>query len=84
MCDGTIGYMEVYEDGGHGCYVGRYIGFNNVGSILVAGPRRDIMHGSHLDFQFAVPHGDMMLTGCFGLIEGYFHYIEEKKMRPAK
>jgi len=84
LCDGTIGYMEVYEDGGHGCYVGRSIGFNNVGSILVTGPRRDIMHGSHLDFQFAVPHGDMMLTGCFGLIEGYFHYIEEKKMRPAK
>jgi len=63
---------------GHGSYVGRSI--DNVGFDIGHGsPRRDIMHGSRLDFQFAVPHGDMMLTGCFGLIEGYLHYIEEKK-----
>jgi uncharacterized protein (DUF1786 family) len=80
LCDGTIEYREVYEDGGHGCYVGKSI--NSVGSILVTGPRRDIMRGSHLDFHFAVPHGDMMLTGCFGLIDGYLHYIE--KVRHAK
>ena len=35
--------------------------------ILVTGPRRELLRGTTLAAEFAAPHGDMMLTGCFGL-----------------
>jgi hypothetical protein len=34
----------------------------------VTGPRRGMLDGSALQPHFAVPHGDMMLAGCFGLL----------------
>jgi len=79
LCNGTIGFEEVFEDGGHGCYVKEAIGFKNIGSISVTGPRREIMRGSKLDFHFASPYGDMMLAGCFGLADAYIHYAKEQK-----
>ncbi|HQJ27510.1 MAG TPA: hypothetical protein PKZ80_09810, partial [Thermoleophilia bacterium] len=36
--------------------------------LVVTGPRRDLLTGSRLPLEFAAPHGDMMLTGCFGLL----------------
>ena len=36
--------------------------------LLVTGPRRALLEGSSLPYEFAAPHGDMMLTGCFGLL----------------
>ncbi len=36
--------------------------------VAVTGPQRDKLRGSVLDPYFAVPHGDMMVSGCFGLI----------------
>lgn len=71
LCNGTLESNEIFKDGGHGCYISESIGLENIGSILITGPKRDIMLKSHLDFHFAAPHGDMMLTGCFGLIDGY-------------
>lgn len=73
LCNGTLGFDEVFNDGGHGCYVKEAIGFENIGQILVTGPRRKIMRGSKLEFSFASPYGDMMLTGCFGLVDAYIH-----------
>ncbi len=36
--------------------------------LAVTGPRRNLMLGSrHLPY-FAVPYGDMMIAGCFGLL----------------
>ena len=71
LCSGTIGPREVHDDGGHGCYIGKTVGLEDLGSIMVTGPGRDIMQGSRLDVHYAAPHGDMMLTGCFGLIDAY-------------
>jgi uncharacterized protein (DUF1786 family) len=71
FCNGTLGFDEVFNDGGHGCYVKEAIGLENISSILVTGPRRGIMRGSKLEFRFASPYGDMMLTGCFGLVDAY-------------
>jgi hypothetical protein len=34
----------------------------------VIGPRRGLLRASKLNPYFAVPHGDMMIAGCFGLI----------------
>ena len=50
---------------------------DHIGSILVTGPRHDIMRTSGLDFE--APYGDMMLTGCFGLVDGYLHYVSGQK-----
>jgi uncharacterized protein (DUF1786 family) len=36
--------------------------------LVVTGPRRGLLAGSELPLAFAAPHGDMMLTGCFGLL----------------
>jgi len=36
--------------------------------IAVTGPQRGKLRGSTLDPYFAVPHGDMMVSGCFGLL----------------
>ena len=79
LCNGTLGFNEVFNDGGHGCYVNEAIGFENIGSILVTGPRREIIRGSKLEFNFASPYGDMMLTGCFGLADAYIHYAKKQK-----
>jgi uncharacterized protein (DUF1786 family) len=36
--------------------------------VVVTGPRRSLLEGSRLRPYFAVPNGDMMLAGCFGLL----------------
>ncbi len=79
LCNGTLGFKEVFNDGGHGCYIREAVGFDNIGSILVTGPNRSIMRRSHLDIRFAAPYGDMMLTGCFGLMDAYLNNIENQK-----
>lgn len=73
LCDGTVDFKEVFDDGGHGCFIQEAIGFGNIASILVTGPNRDIMKNSRLDTHFAAPFGDMMLTGSFGLMDAYIN-----------
>lgn len=77
LCNGSLEFDEVFNDGGHGCYIKETVGFENIGSILVTGPRRDIMRSSKLDFIFAAPYGSMMLTGPFGLADAYIDSIWE-------
>jgi hypothetical protein len=36
--------------------------------VAVTGPRRSMLLGSRLRPYFAVPYGDMMIAGCFGLL----------------
>jgi uncharacterized protein (DUF1786 family) len=64
--DGTISNDEVFADMGHGALIDRTPAAPAV--IGVTGPRRGLLAGSRLRPVFAVPHGDMMLTGCFGLL----------------
>jgi len=77
LCNGMLDFQEIFDDGGHGCHIEEAVGFDNIGTILVTGPRRDIMKGGKLDFRFASPFGDMMLTGCFGLVDAYLNYVPE-------
>ncbi len=71
LCGGTLDFREVFDDGGHGCYIGEA---TEPGSILVTGPKREIMRRSKQELHFAAPFGDMMLTGCFGLMDAYINY----------
>jgi uncharacterized protein (DUF1786 family) len=65
--NGTLSNDAIFEDMGHG---GLELGALPGGPDLLAvtGPRRALLQGSRLQPHLAVPHGDMMLTGCFGLL----------------
>ena len=39
--------------------------------VAVTGPQREKLRGSRLNPYFAAPHGDMMLSGCFGLVQAF-------------
>jgi uncharacterized protein (DUF1786 family) len=78
LCDGELGFDDIFNDGGHGCYIRQAVGFLNIESVIVTGPNRQIMEDSALDVEFAAPHGDMMLTGCFGLVEMFGMKMENR------
>lgn len=71
FCRGEIENSEVFEDGGHGAYIECMP--ERIGSMIVTGPRRDLFLKSGLfkDAVAAAPGGDMMITGCIGLLEAW-------------
>lgn len=65
---GRLSNDEVLADGGHGCYVDpASAGKDSFHFVTVTGPRRKILRAERA--HMAVPYGDMMLTGCFGLLD---------------
>lgn len=71
LAAGTISGKSVFEDQGHGAFVLHAEKMHlpkNQSGVIVTGPRRALMSGSSLRPYFAAPLGDMMLTGCFGLL----------------
>jgi len=76
LADGTISNAEVFADMGHGALV--------VGSaeqpldlLAITGPRRGLLDGSSLAPYPAVPHGAMMVAGCFGLLRAIAKRLPE-------
>jgi len=70
---GTLTDEEVYADHGHGAYVHPdYVPDGGFELVAVTGPQRHIAEpgqkSSEAAHMFAAPYGDMMLTGCFGLV----------------
>jgi uncharacterized protein (DUF1786 family) len=78
LADGTLRDEDVFDDQGHGALVydksplrlgeGDY-------DVVLTGPRRSVFHSQRgigqkqtLRPYFAAPYGDMMITGCFGLL----------------
>lgn len=65
--EGTLTNDEVYGDNGHGaCIHPDYPGDGSFRFVAVTGPNRGMT--ADLDYYMAVPHGDMMMTGSFGLV----------------
>jgi uncharacterized protein (DUF1786 family) len=67
---GTLRHEDVFASHGHGVFyiaAGERLS-NRQPFIAVTGPQRAKLRGSALRPYFAVPHGDMMLSGCFGLV----------------
>jgi uncharacterized protein (DUF1786 family) len=65
--EGTIDNDAVYHDNGHGAYVHPgYRGGGGFQFVAVTGPNRAMAAG--LGYYMAVPYGDMMMTGAFGLV----------------
>ncbi|HOU28642.1 MAG TPA: DUF1786 family protein [Thermoleophilia bacterium] len=72
---GDLGSDEVRADRGHGALLAADaadVAVDRGGRwrlpLVVTGPRRALLADSRLPIEFAAPHGDMMLTGCFGLL----------------
>ncbi|MDN5362906.1 MAG: hypothetical protein PWP70_1953 [Moorella sp. (in: firmicutes)] len=64
---GELTNAEIFNDGGHGCYIDpSYRPGGSYQFVAVTGPQRRLT--IHQDYYWAAPHGDMMLSGCFGLI----------------
>lgn len=63
---GDLTNQEVYDDSGHGAYVKPELPAGDFSFVAVTGPNRQLVND--LDYYFAVPYGDMMLSGCFGLL----------------
>jgi uncharacterized protein (DUF1786 family) len=63
---GELAADAVREDGGHGAVLAEPVPRSL--PLIATGPRRALLAKSSLPFEFAAPHGDMMLTGCFGLL----------------
>ena len=76
LADGSLRNEDVYDDMGHGALIygseplplgaGEY-------DVIVTGPRRSLFESAseprtRLRPYYAVPFGDMMIAGCFGLL----------------
>lgn len=70
LADSTLQHRDVFEDMGHGALVYDVAPMAEPRFLAVTGPRRNLMQGSALRPYLAVPYGDMMLAGCFGLLAG--------------
>ncbi|MBN2110315.1 MAG: pyruvate formate lyase-activating protein [Methanosarcinaceae archaeon] len=80
FAEGELTFEEVFGQGGHGCYIRENIGFDALRSVMITGPRRGLlmdMDEKARDrklwerLHFAAPFGNMMLSGCYGLITSY-------------
>jgi len=73
---GTLTNTEVFDDQGHGCaYAPDFTAGGEFAFTLVTGPRRRLARGG--PGVEAAPFGDMMLSGCFGLVAAFLeleHY----------
>jgi len=67
LAAGALSHEEIFADHGHGALL-----LDPTPSPLeflaVTGPRRSLLVRSTLPSYLAVPHGDMMMAGCWGLV----------------
>ncbi len=69
LAGGVLTHDEVFGSGGHGAAIlsqGRGRPF-----LAVTGPRQDMVRGVEPALHPAAPHGDTMLTGCYGLVKAF-------------
>jgi uncharacterized protein (DUF1786 family) len=67
---GRLTNNEVFDDQGHGCaYAPDFTASGAYAFTIITGPRRRLAQG--WPGVFASPFGDMMLSGCFGLVAAF-------------
>lgn len=66
FADGTLTNEEIFNDGGHGCYISKPV---EKADIVVTGPMRSHLFEETDNVKFVNPSGDVMITGNVGLIE---------------
>ncbi len=69
---GTLRHADVFDSKGHGVYYATREGAaDREPLVAVTGPQRGKLRGSRIAPYFATPHGDMMISGCFGLLQAF-------------
>lgn len=63
----TLSHEELFAEHGHGALILDSTPAS-LDFVAVTGPRRGLLAGSALEPYLAVPYGDMMMTGCWGLV----------------
>jgi uncharacterized protein (DUF1786 family) len=75
LIDGTLQHHDVFDTMGHGALIFDPAPMPALSGepilVSVTGPRRSIMRESKHKPYFAVPYGDMMIAGCFGLLRAF-------------
>jgi uncharacterized protein (DUF1786 family) len=67
---GEVDNEEIFAGGGHGAFVNTKIHRQKQPELIcLTGPNRAIMESS--GYYLASPHGNMMLTGAYGLLRAY-------------
>jgi uncharacterized protein (DUF1786 family) len=69
LCDGQLEHHRILDEGGHGAYLRRALGFKDIDVIIATGPKRGLLADSKLRIAYGAPLGDNMMTGCVGLLE---------------
>lgn len=70
LAAGTLEHEEIFGSKGHGAFYAPDVNSDSEAPppLAVTGPQRGKLRGSRLSPYFAVPHGDMMVSGCYGLL----------------
>ena len=69
LAEGNLSHSQILEEGGHGAYVRKTLGFENIEIIIATGPKRGLVQNSHLAMVPGAPLGDNMMTGTAGVLE---------------
>ncbi len=93
LAQGSLTHREIFESEGHGCLILRQATTKSKPFVAITGPQRgkfaaparrggsrpsSTHPGSGLSPSYqAVPHGDMMLAGCFGLLRAFASRVPE-------
>ncbi len=80
LANGNLSHADVFNNHGHGALVYSNQPFpldRSDFNVVVTGPRRNLLAGSTLRPYFSAPFGDMMITGCFGLLAGVAELLPE-------
>jgi uncharacterized protein (DUF1786 family) len=80
LADGSLTHADVFGQMGHGAlvYSPEPLALDDTRfNLAVTGPRRSLLYGSALRPYFAVPFGDMMMAGCFGLLAAMADLLPE-------
>jgi uncharacterized protein (DUF1786 family) len=75
----SLPHEDVFETKGHGVYYTEIEATNEHPFVAVTGPQRQKLLASKLGPYFAAPHGDMMASGCFGLIWAFAEKYPERR-----
>jgi uncharacterized protein (DUF1786 family) len=74
LAAGTLSHDELFAEHGHGALVLDCAPLS-LDFVAVTGPRRGLLAGSPLQPYLAVPYGDMMMAGCWGLVRACAHIL---------
>lgn len=68
LADGSLTHQEIFDSEGHGAHILQAPSVRGRPFLALTGPQRGRFSAMHWRPYLAVPHGDMMIAGCFGLL----------------